>query len=109
MCANKARIIRIVKAREILIMIVGGLGLWLANVPLMLAAVFAMGVHSTFFGPIKYAILPQHLHKDEVLGGTASSKREPTLPSLGVRSPPARSPQVRSRSDRMYSLLRASD
>ena len=29
-----------------------------------------MGIHSTFFGPIKYAILPQHLHKDEVLGGT---------------------------------------
>jgi MFS family permease len=29
-----------------------------------------MGVHSTFFGPIKYAILPQHLQKDEVLGGT---------------------------------------
>ena len=33
-------------------------------------ALFAMGVHSTFFGPIKYAILPQHLHKDEVLAGT---------------------------------------
>ena len=29
-----------------------------------------MGVHSTFFGPIKYAILPQHLEPDEVLGGT---------------------------------------
>jgi predicted MFS family arabinose efflux permease len=29
-----------------------------------------MGVHSTFFGPIKYAILPQHLHEDEVLAGT---------------------------------------
>ncbi len=29
-----------------------------------------MGVHSTFFGPIKYAILPQHLEQDEVLGGT---------------------------------------
>jgi MFS family permease len=42
----------------------------LANTPLMLTAVFAMGVHSTFFGPIKYAILPQHLQKDEVLGGT---------------------------------------
>ena len=50
--------------------VVGGAGLMLANIPLMLAAVFAMGVHSTFFGPIKYAILPQHLHKDEVLGGT---------------------------------------
>jgi predicted MFS family arabinose efflux permease len=31
---------------------------------------FAMGIHSTFFGPIKYAILPQHLHEDEVLAGT---------------------------------------
>ena len=30
-------------------------------IPLMLAALLAMGVHSTFFGPIKYAILPQHL------------------------------------------------
>jgi predicted MFS family arabinose efflux permease len=39
-------------------------------IPLMLAALFAMGVHSTFFGPIKYAILPQHLEKDEVLSGT---------------------------------------
>ena len=36
----------------------------------MLGAVLAMGVHSTFFGPIKYAILPQHLNRDEVLGGT---------------------------------------
>jgi len=36
----------------------------------MLAAVGLMGVHSTFFGPIKYAILPQHLRHDEVLGGT---------------------------------------
>src|SRR3546814_5163253 len=36
----------------------------------ILAAVLAMGVHSTFFGPIKYAILPQHLRDDEVLGGT---------------------------------------
>ena len=39
-------------------------------IPLMMVALFAMGVHSTFFGPIKYAILPQHLHADEVLGGT---------------------------------------
>jgi len=67
---DKARLIRIIKFAEILIMIVGGAGLMLANIPLMLAGVFAMGVHSTFFGPIKYAILPQHLDRDEVLGGT---------------------------------------
>jgi MFS family permease len=67
---DKARLIRIIKLAEIGIMVVGGAGIVLANTVLMLAAVFAMGVHSTFFGPIKYAILPQHLRKDEVLGGT---------------------------------------
>jgi MFS family permease len=67
---DKARLIRIIKLAEIGIMFLGGAGLMLASTPLMLAAVFAMGIHSTFFGPIKYAILPQHLHRDEVLGGT---------------------------------------
>lgn len=76
---DKAKIIRLVKACEIGIMLVGGSGLFLAwqgigvqtfAIPLMLLALLAMGVHSTFFGPIKYAILPQHLHGDEVLAGT---------------------------------------
>lgn len=67
---DKARIVRIVKTAEILIMIAGAGGLLLHNVPLLLLALCAMGVHSTFFGPIKYAILPQHLYDGEVLGGT---------------------------------------
>jgi len=76
---DKAKIIRIVKTCEIGIMIVGAAGLVMAwkgimvdtlAIPLLLLAMFAMGTHSTFFGPIKYAILPQHLEKQEVLGGT---------------------------------------
>ena len=67
---DKALMIRIVKTAEIGIMVFGAAGLLLHNIPLMLAALFAMGVHSTFFGPIKYAILPQHLDSDDVLGGT---------------------------------------
>ena len=74
---DKAKIIRIVKTMEILIMLVGGAGLILAKqghtrtgITLMLGCVLLLGVHSTFFGPIKYAILPQHLGKDDVLGGT---------------------------------------
>ena len=67
---DKAKIVRIVKTAEILIMVVGAAGLLLHNVPLLLAALCAMGVHSTFFGPIKYAILPQHMRDDEVLGAT---------------------------------------
>ena len=67
---DKAKIVRIVKSAEIGIMLFGAAGLLLHNIPLLLTALTAMGVHSTFFGPIKYAILPQHLEKDEVLGGT---------------------------------------
>ncbi len=74
---DKARIIRIVKTAEIAIMLLGAGGMMLAlygmtqiGLGLMLGAVLCLGVHSTFFGPIKYAILPQHLHEDEVLGGT---------------------------------------
>ena len=76
---DKATIIRWIKFAEIVIMSVGAAGLVLAArgmqvetvaLPLLFIALFAMGVHSTFFGPIKYAILPQHLHKDEVLAGT---------------------------------------
>ena len=67
---DKARIVRAVKTAEILIMVFGAAGLLLQNIPLLLVALTAMGVHSTFFGPIKYAILPQHLRSDEVLGGT---------------------------------------
>lgn len=75
--SDKARIIRLVKTVEIAIMAVGGAGLMLARtgavtlpLVLMLAAVTGLGIHSTFFGPIKYAILPQHLDEDDVLGGT---------------------------------------
>ena len=76
---DKAAIIRKVKAFEILLMVIGAAGLWLAwkgiavdtiAIPLMLTALFLTGVQSTFLGPIKYAILPQHLKKEEVLAGT---------------------------------------
>lgn len=74
---DKARIIRIVKTAEIVIMLLGAAGLMIARagfvtlgIGLMLGAVLCLGIHSTFFGPIKYAILPQHLKEDEVLAGT---------------------------------------
>ncbi|MBO6609690.1 MFS transporter [Altererythrobacter sp.] len=76
---DKARIIRTVKMCEIGLMMIGASGLYLAwrgiavdtlAIPLLLLALFLTGVQSTFLGPIKYAILPQHLNKDEVLAGT---------------------------------------
>jgi len=67
---DKAIIIRHVKTAEIGLAIIGALGLFLGSIPIMLLALFLLGLQSTFFGPIKYAILPQHLEEDEVLAGT---------------------------------------
>lgn len=67
---DKARLVRWVKSAEIGIMALGLLGFWLGSIPLLLGALFLSGLQSTFFGPIKYSILPQHLRRDEIMGGT---------------------------------------
>ena len=65
----KDALIRAIKLAEILIMLVGASGFLLNNLPLMFIALFAMGTHSAIFGPVKYSILPQALHDDELVGG----------------------------------------
>ena len=66
---EKAFVTRLVKIFEIVIMIVGALGFYWLNLELLLIALFMMGMHSTMFGPVKYAYLPQHLKKEELVGG----------------------------------------
>ena len=66
---DKTRLIRFVKALEIAIMALAGWGFVTANVPVLLACVFLMGLHSTLFGPVKFAYLPQHLNERELTGG----------------------------------------
>lgn len=68
---EKSRLIRRVKLLEIAIAIIATLGFWLLNLPCLLLALFLMGSHSALFGPLKYAILPQHLAADELIGGNA--------------------------------------
>ena len=66
---EKSRIIRWVKLFEIAAMTLAAVGFFLKSIPLLLAVLFLMGLHSTVFGPIKYAILPQALKSDELVGG----------------------------------------
>jgi acyl-[acyl-carrier-protein]-phospholipid O-acyltransferase/long-chain-fatty-acid--[acyl-carrier-protein] ligase len=68
---DKARLTRIIKLVEIGIMLAATGGFLTHNVPVLFAALLGMGVHSTFFGPIKLALLPQHLRPDELLAGNA--------------------------------------
>ena len=66
---EKSSIIRVIKAIEIGIMLIAAAGLLLQSLPLLFAALFLLGLHSTFFGPVKYAILPQALTPAELTGG----------------------------------------
>lgn len=65
----KDALIRLIKLGEIAIMLVGAAGFMFNHLWMMLLALFAMGTHSALFGPVKYSILPQHLHEDELVGG----------------------------------------
>jgi acyl-[acyl-carrier-protein]-phospholipid O-acyltransferase / long-chain-fatty-acid--[acyl-carrier-protein] ligase len=68
--ADKARLIRILKVYETAVMVFAAAVLMQASVPLMLVALFLIGCQSAFFGPVKYAIIPQHVSPDEVLSAT---------------------------------------
>jgi acyl-[acyl-carrier-protein]-phospholipid O-acyltransferase/long-chain-fatty-acid--[acyl-carrier-protein] ligase len=67
---DKGDVARLVKLLEIAFMALGWAALLLGSLPLALAVVFLMGCHSTLFGPVKYAILPQHLKPAELVAGT---------------------------------------
>ena len=68
---DKRSIAIFVKTLEVGIMILAGYGFIARNVPVLLACTFLMGLHSTLFGPVKYAFLPQALTERELTGGNA--------------------------------------
>ena len=68
---EKSALIRKIKFAEIWIMLGAGIAFYMNNIYLLLFLLFLMGVQSSFFGPVKYSILPQHLKPGEVVGGNA--------------------------------------
>lgn len=66
---EKASLVRIIKLVEIVIMLLAGVGFAIGELWLLLIILFLMGTQSTFFGPLKYAILPDHLKPDELIAG----------------------------------------
>ena len=68
---ERSQLVRGIKILEIVIMLIGSAGFILGHLWLLLLALFLMGAHSTFFGPIKYAILPEILKPNELMSGNA--------------------------------------
>lgn len=66
---EKSRLIGITVAIEFVCMALGAAGFFLHSLPLLFTALFLGGIQSALFGPVKYAILPQHLKESELVGG----------------------------------------
>ena len=67
---DKALMTRLVKVFEVILMIMGSFAFYQGNIFFMMLTLTGMGIHSAFFGPIKYAILPDHLPKQDILRAT---------------------------------------
>ncbi len=68
---EKSKTIQLIKLAEIIIMVAAVLGFYFKDTYLLMAILFMMGCQSAFFGPLKYGILPNHLSKEELIGGNA--------------------------------------
>ncbi len=80
---EKSRLIRSVKLLEVAIMLIAAVGVITNNMTLMMTLLFLMGLQSALFGPVKFALLPQQLHKDELVGGNALVEMGTFLAILG--------------------------
>ncbi|CAH8203869.1 Acyl-phosphate glycerol 3-phosphate acyltransferase [Vibrio aestuarianus] len=68
---EKSAFIRKVKLAEIGIMCLGAIGFITESYAILLLLLFLMGTQSAFFGPVKYALLPQQLKSEELVPGNA--------------------------------------
>lgn len=68
-CPDRRLAIRVIKAVEIVTMLVAAVGLMVGNIWLLLLAVCLAGVQSAYFGPFKYALLPLLLARGELIAG----------------------------------------
>ena len=66
---EKSRLIRLTKLWELGLMLVGVVGFLAASLPLLMVVLFGLGVQATFFSPLKYGILPDHLAEAELVAG----------------------------------------
>jgi 1-acyl-sn-glycerol-3-phosphate acyltransferase len=67
----KHKLMVIIKVWEVLVMLIGASGFLLENIHILMTSLFLMGLQSTFFGPVKYSILPELIDDDELIGGNA--------------------------------------
>lgn len=68
---EKSRLIRQIKVAEVVLMLAAAVAFWFDSVAALLGIMFLLGAQSAAFGPLKYSLMPQHLHETELVGGNA--------------------------------------
>jgi 1-acyl-sn-glycerol-3-phosphate acyltransferase len=68
---EKSKLIRWVKGLEVIIMVLAASAILMGNITMMMVLLFLMGMQSAIFGPVKFALLPQQLNDEELVGGNA--------------------------------------
>ncbi len=68
---EKSRLIQYTKIAEIILALSAGIGFFLHSIPILMIVLFLLGTQATFFGPMKYSILPDHLEIYELIAGNA--------------------------------------
>lgn len=68
---DKDRLLRRIKFAEVMIMIAASFGFFVNAIYFLLAVLFLTGLQATFFGPVKYSIIPRHLDDEELVSGNA--------------------------------------
>lgn len=68
---EKSMLIRYTKMAEIILALIAGAGFYLHSIGLLIFVLFLLGTQATFFGPMKYSILPDHLKENELIAGNA--------------------------------------
>jgi len=66
---EKSSLIRLIKLAEVILAVLATLGFYFEHTFLLLTALFLLGTQATFFGPVKYSIIPQILPNSELIAG----------------------------------------
>lgn len=68
---SRSRLIQILKALEIIFIGLAMFFFWREQYVWILLSLFLISIRASFFGPLKYAIIPQHLDENELISGNA--------------------------------------
>lgn len=80
---ERSGIIRAVKILEVAIMLMAMAGFYFGSFVILMSCIALLGLHSTIFGPVKYAILPQHIERERLVGANALVEAGTFLAILG--------------------------